>query len=317
MGLVVIRPGLFSTVQDAGRSGYREVGVVPGGWFDKSSAGIANALLGNDPGAAVLEMTLVGGVFEARCPLAVGLAGAPIEVAIKTREGQTVLDLPIAFSLAEGDQVTLGRVRQGARTYLTVLGGFQTPLVLGSRSSETPLRSGDLLPCRASWSPVRRLDPAESLFEAVGPDPLRVIDGPDASQEAIEGLTGSAFRISSMSDRMGLRLEGPQLKVVDDPNRVSAPVAPGAVQVAGGHPLVLGVACGTMGGYAHLAQIVSADIDRLGQARPGDTVTFRRVTLTEARELDHHRTAHLSALLVNIGAASRDRGVGADPTGHD
>ncbi len=88
---------------------------------------------------------------------------------------------------------------------------------------------------------------------------------------------------------MGLRLEGPPIALPPHPDRVSMPVAPGAIQLAGGQLIVLGVACGTMGGYPHVAHVASADLDRLGQARPGDLIRFRSITLDEARRLDHDR----------------------------
>src|SRR6185312_1901394 len=94
------------------------------------------------------------------------------------------------------------------------------------------------------------------------------------------------FRVGSRSDRMGLRLDGDPIAIASSPGRLSAPVAPGAVQLAGGQLILLGVAGGTMGGYPHIAHVISADIDRLGQLRPGDVIRFRVVTLDEARRAD-------------------------------
>ena len=106
---------------------------------------------------------------------------------------------------------------------------------------------------------------------------------------------------------MGLRLEGPPLAVNAEPDRLSAPVAPGAIQAAGGQLIILGVAGGTMGGYPHVAHVISADLDRIGQLRPGDPVTFRRVGVAEARDLDRaSRQAH-RALLLRLESLARDR----------
>ena len=105
---------------------------------------------------------------------------------------------------------------------------------------------------------------------------------------------------------MGLRLEGPSLEITSQPDRLSAPVAPGAIQVAGGQLIILGVACGTMGGYPHVAHVVSADLDRVGQLSPGDQIQFRPVALASARELDvAARLAH-RALLVRVASLARD-----------
>ena len=140
MGLIVIDPGLSTTVQDTGRPGYREWGVPPGGAFDCGSADLANALVGNPLTGAVLELTLSGGVYEAACPLALAMAGAPMEAKILVPDAtEHVLQVPLSWSLRQGERLVLGRAREGARTYLAVKGGWQTRLRLGSRSSERRL----------------------------------------------------------------------------------------------------------------------------------------------------------------------------------
>ena len=105
---------------------------------------------------------------------------------------------------------------------------------------------------------------------------------------------------------MGLRLEGEPVAIVSPPDRLSAPVAPGAVQVAGGQLIVLGVACGTMGGYPHVAHVISADLDRLGQLRPGDVIRFHRVGLDEARRADQAMRRDRQALLKRVATAAQD-----------
>jgi 5-oxoprolinase (ATP-hydrolysing) subunit C len=117
--------------------------------------------------------------------------------------------------------------------------------------------------------------------------PLRIVAGPDAPPGfESEGDLDRPFRVASQCDRMGLRLEGRAWDVAADPSRLSAPVAPGAVQVAGGRAIILGVACGTMGGYPHVAHVIAADLGRLAQLRPGDSILLRRNGLGEARRLD-------------------------------
>jgi antagonist of KipI len=257
--------------------------VPVGGAFDRGSAGLANALVGNTPDEAVLELSLIGGAYEARVPLAVALAGAPMEAWVEGAGGRSrPWHVPGSATLRVGDRLILGRASRGARAYLAVQGGWRTPLVLGSRSRETRLQPGDLIPAEPGTIPTRR--PAElAWFDPTGA-PLRILDGPDASAE--RDWDGLVFEVGRQSDRMGLRLEGPDLAIRSAPDRISMPVAPGAVQVAGGKAIVLGVACGTMGGYPHVAQVISADLDRLGQLRPGDVVGFQMVTLDQARQLD-------------------------------
>ena len=155
MGLLVIHPGLHSTVQDRGRTGYREWGVPVAGAFDRGASDLANALLGNPADLAVLELTLVGGTFQARIPLAIALAGAPMRAAIVRRDGrERPLAIPQSAPLGEGDRLILGPAAVGARTYLAVRGGWHTPLVLGSRSGEDRLRAGDVLPADPGITPI-------------------------------------------------------------------------------------------------------------------------------------------------------------------
>jgi biotin-dependent carboxylase-like uncharacterized protein len=286
MGLVVINPGLFATVQDLGRVGYRAWGIPPGGAFDRGSAALANALLGNPAGCAVVELTLLGGVYEARIPLALALAGAPMSARVD-RPGASAQALrpPQSFSLTPTDRLVLGWTPVGARTYLAVKGGWLTPPLLGSRSREERLRPGDVLEAQPGRVLVRL--PAPGLREPHDRRPLRIIDGPDAALvSGFDAWVHARFRVGGQVDRMGVRLEGPPVTVASPPERISTPMAAGGVQVAGGQLLLLGVACGTIGGYPHVAHVISADIDRVGQLRPGDTLELRRISIEEARRID-------------------------------
>lgn len=284
--LTVLRAGASSTIQDLGRSGYRSRGVPQGGAFDRSSHELANALLGNESDAATVELTLLGGAFRAEVSLAVALAGAPMSVLRQRIEGtQDRFEVPIALGLQPGDLLELGGTAIGVRTYLAVRGGWQTAQILGSRSSEQALRAGDCLPAVPSWSPTRRIDPAlPDRIDPVGP--IRIMAGPDAAIIRDSCWHHHAFTVAEASNRMGLRLDGPGLEVLVPADRLSVPVAPGAVQVSGGKLILLGVACGTMGGYPMVAHVASCDLDRLAQVRPGQVLRFEWIDVNEARRLD-------------------------------
>jgi 5-oxoprolinase (ATP-hydrolysing) subunit C len=157
MGILVVDPGFCTTVQDAGRTGYREWGVPLGGAFDRRSADLANALLGNAPEHAVLELTLSGGIYQSDGPVALALAGAPMEAKVLGVDStEHALQLPRSFSLQDGERLVLGRTLEGARTYLAVKGGLQTRLRLGSRSSEQRVRAGEILPADPGTIVTRR-----------------------------------------------------------------------------------------------------------------------------------------------------------------
>ena len=213
--------------------------------------------------------------------------------------------MPLSTTLQAGERLVLGRTLEGARTYLAVKGGLRNAIRLGSHSTEQPLRRGDFLRTGQSRLATRR--PGEISPIAADATPIRIVDGPDSgSLSDSRGLEHVPFRVGSRSNRMGLRLEGPALATIAEPDRLSAPVAPGAIQAAGGQLIILGVAGGTMGGYPHVAHVISADLDRIGQLRPGDVITFRRVSVGEARELDRQSRQAQRALLARVGSLARD-----------
>jgi antagonist of KipI len=175
-GLVVKDPGFFTTVQDAGRPGYREWGVPLGGTFDRESADLANALLGNPPDCALLELTLRGGLYEASCPLALALAGAPMEAkVVGPNTAEHPLRIPSSFSLKDGDQLSMGRTPSGARTYLAVKGGWGTRLSLGSRCREQCIRAGERLPADPGTIPARY--PTDAAWMSPTTELFRIIPG--------------------------------------------------------------------------------------------------------------------------------------------
>jgi biotin-dependent carboxylase-like uncharacterized protein len=302
MGILVIDPGLSTTVQDAGRPGYREWGVPPGGSFDRGSADLANALLGNSPDCAVLELTISGGTYQAEGPLALALAGAPMDAKVlASHRTDQSLQLPLSFSLQDRERLVLGRTIDGARTYLAVKGGWQTPVRLGSRSSEQRVRRGEILRAEPEKVPTRH--PSDSAWRSPTSEPFRIVEGPDGRghpQLDAPFWIGRRFQVGSGNNRMGLRLTGDPLVFPAGPERLSTPVAPGAIQLAGGQLIVLGVACGTMGGYPHIAHVISADLGRLGQLKSGDAIEFRRVSLDEARRLDQDQRAQEKLLMSRL-----------------
>ncbi len=278
----MINPGHFSTIQDLGRHGMRHRGVPLGGAFDRKSFALANALLGNSQSSACLEMTLIGGQYEALEPLGVALAGAPMSVTIQRNDGRSdKIDLPRSFPLSKGDRLDLGGTAVGVRSYLAVVGGFLTPLVLGARSIEKTIRAGDVLPTQPSTTSKRattvQTDPKW------GEPALRILVGPDAIRlpDSIDQLITKTWLMDPRSNRVGVRLKGILDGIPIEPNRRSIPVWPGAIEFTGSELIILGPACGTMGGYPVVAHLTSADLDALAWLRPGETVRFDLVTLEE------------------------------------
>jgi biotin-dependent carboxylase-like uncharacterized protein len=287
----VLATGAVVLVEDDGRPGHAHLGVPRSGWLDAGAAGLANRLVGNPPGAALLECLLGGVRLRAGTAMTVAVTGAPCPVTAGGR--------PVPFgepvSLAAGDELALGTPTSGLRSYVAVAGGVDVAPVLGSRSTDTlsgtgpkPVAVGDLLPVGPARGEPRPTDVGSSAASAdhrlatscaEGPVRLRLWAGPRAdwfTDEALATLTSATYTVDAASDRIGLRLEGPVLARARDGELPSEGIVLGAVQVpAEGMPLVFLRDHPTTGGYPVVAVVEATDLDRCAQLRPGDRVTFR------------------------------------------
>jgi len=277
----VIAAGALTTVQDLGRFHHAHFGVSASGAADPLALRAANLLVGNAENAAALEMTLVGGTFEFETGAVIALTGSDFAPGLPLWE---------AVGVKAGQTVRCGPTRGGARCYLAVRGGIDTPVVMGSRSVHVmtgvggqPLRAGDRLP--VGDAAVRKPRRAISAPPEYAPETLlRVTAGPQADRFAGELYVG-AYTVSEESNRMGLRLRGPAIPSPAG-GMLTEGVALGAIQAPpDGQPIILFVEHQTTGGYPKPANVISADFWKLGQARPRDTVRFEEVTLDRALEL--------------------------------
>jgi biotin-dependent carboxylase-like uncharacterized protein len=315
--LDVIEPGLLTTVQGAGRPDAVELGVPIGGACDPWSLGVANALLGNDPAAAALEMTLAGATFRALDDCLIAIAGADFGARIV--EGGRNLEPASSETLRRGQTLAFGAAEgtSGVRAYLALAGGVDVPVVLGSRSTclvggfggveGRALRAGDRI---GAADPARRLAPLtvdEPVTRTPRPSSFRIVRGPHAALlggRAWEQLVGTEYSVSPRSDRQGIRLDGPALEVPrEPPSLLSHGVTWGAVQVPpDGRPICLLADHQTVGGYPVLGVVISADRASLGQLGPADPVRFTEVTIDEAQRLARRRADEFRALAVRLGA---------------
>ena len=265
------------TVQDRGRRGLAHLGVPGAGALDRPAADLANRLVGNDPGAAVLELTLGSLVAEAEGGVWVAVTGAGREV--------RVADRPVGAStaswVAAGETLTIGPMLTGVRSYLAVAGGFAVEPVLGSRSTDTLAWVGPPRVAARSRLPVGPPHgrPVDHQTPRPPPErPLRLHPGPRAdwfAPGAVEELCASAYRVAADSDRVGLRLDGPPVARSREGELPSEGMVLGAVQVPpDGRPVVLLADHPTTGGYPVLAVVEEDDLWRCAQLRPGDPVAL-------------------------------------------
>ena len=328
MNLIVTHAGFRTTIQDFGRIGFRQFGVSSGGALDLHALRIANLLTGNDESAAGLEFTQGNIRLRFEDERVISWCGGDYEVCVASH---SIPRGHSALVLAE-DELSISGPRQGWRGWLAVSGGVAVPPVLGSRSTDLranfgglegrALRDGDefllgeqsdlarsligLLNGRrvSSWS-----SPAEWSSTAKTKPVPRVVRGCDWDRfdaSTHHALTSETFSVSPDSDRMGVRLNGPELHRNDDVDLVSEAVAPGTVQVPpGGQPILLLGDCQTIGGYPKIAHVVTVDLGIAAQLRPGDTVRFQEISLPEAHRLLFEREQELERFRIGLSLQNK------------
>jgi len=314
----ILDGGLQTTIQDGGRPGYLARGIPPAGAQDFYSLSLANLLVGNaltppplsraPPGAAGLEMLMKGVRLRFHEACVIALTGADMGGKIDGAEVPRFTPVLVPA----GGELHLGVARSGARGYLAIAGGIDVPLVLDSRATYVrgtqgglqgrALRKGDRLrlvepPADLSSLLDRRL-PADLPQGPEEPRTIRVVPGPQDfmfTDKGVDTFFSAEWKLSPVSDRMGMRLIGPQLELHPRPSYLqrdagSGPadivddvIPVGGIQVPGGiEPIVMGVENPTAGGYAKIGTVISADLGKMGQLRPGETLTFRRIEAGEA-----------------------------------
>jgi biotin-dependent carboxylase-like uncharacterized protein len=299
----------MTSLQDWGRIGYQRFGVSPSGAMDRRCLAMANTLVGNAPETAAIEFMNLGGSLTCEGELRVAVVGAGCTASIN----DAAVEPNTTIVLTEGDTLQVGHARTGTFSYLAIAGGFRIEPQLGSLSfhprsrlgglNGAPLKAGDRLPCKPDMqqgSPMHL--PIEPLEEN---GPIRVLLGPQDdyfTEDAIRTFLNAEFSISPQADRMGFQLNGPRLEHEKGFNIVSDGIVDGHIQVPGsGLPIVLMRDRQTAGGYPKIATIISADLGRFAQLRPGSPIRFRAVSRDEAaaaaRQLKEWMSALPSALV--------------------
>ena len=306
--LEVLQPGLYSTVQDKGRYGYRAYGVPLSGAMDQRARLCANWLCGNEANAAVLEMTGLGARFLVKKDCTIAISGGDMKAVCGDR--------PLANWQSHvchaGEQLAFQYVAQGYRTYVALSGGVDVPLVMNSRSTYVRgkfgglegrrLQTGDRLAFgELQTSAARQCLPAWfSLADSSDAHTIRLLPGVQAdafSQEALAALCDETYEVGVDSDRMGYRFSRRAIQPLAQADIISDALIPGAVQIPGnGQPIIMLADCQTTGGYTKIAQVIQPDLDRLAQVQPGESIQFALVTEEQALAIRGAYQAELARL---------------------
>jgi len=304
----VLHPGVHTTIQDLGRPGFMRYGIPASGVADRFSARVANLLVGNAPGAALLEITLFRLELLALNDLIIAVTGGNLSPVVNNNPLPMWQTVPIS----KGERVAFRARKQGFRAYLALQGGFSGQKFLGSRSvfirglMGNMLKAGEILETESTA--LKPTSPKSLAKEMIPPFPannfLRVILGPQEDRFTPGGIAtflSSAYRVSPQSDRMGYRLQGPPIKHSGDADIISEPIARGAIQVPGdGLPILLLWDAQVSGGYTKIANVISADLDRVAQVMPGESLHFQAVTLEVAHEALRKESAHFERVQKSV-----------------
>ncbi|MCA0988532.1 biotin-dependent carboxyltransferase family protein [Guptibacillus algicola] len=292
----VKKPGLLTTIQDHGRVGYQQYGIVVAGAMDSFSMNISNFLVGNKGDEAVLEVTVMGPKLEVLGDAIIAICGGNLSPTVNGK------NVPMwkSFEVNAGDRLEFGQPVEGARSYISVAGGFDIPIVMGSKSTYLKagiggfegraLERGDVLKSARNAKGKRgralHYDEVPTYEKEIT---IRVVMGPHLhafTDEAVETFLSSTYEVTPKSDRMGYRVTGPTLEHETSADIISEAIPLGGIQVpANGEPIILMSDRQTTGGYTRIATVISNDISSLAQAMPGCKIRFQEVSVEEAQEI--------------------------------
>ena len=309
MGILIREPGLFTTVQDEGRLGYQQFGVTPSGPMDARSFHVANLLVGNPMGEGALEMTFQGPTILFEEDNIIAITGADMRPCLN---GQTV-PMYQAVKVKKGDELALGFAVNGIRGYLAFAGGMEIELLMGSKSTLASKGLGGFKGRKLEkddrigfCAPKKELKNFEARHSAKPTYPakevvLRVIPGPQDdcfTEEELRRFFWHGFEITNDFDRMGCRLKREEpVKHIGDGNIISDGIVCGSIQVpTNGQPIIMLADRQTVGGYTKLGTVISVDLPKLAQAKPGMHVRFVKVGVELAQDLYIRDLDQLEAL---------------------
>ncbi|KAA8999914.1 biotin-dependent carboxyltransferase family protein [Affinibrenneria salicis] len=301
--LKILRAGIYTSVQDGGRTGFRRLGISQSGALDLPALKMANLLVGNDAGAAALEITLGQFIARINAPGWVALTGADCDAMLDDKPLWTGW----RFAVRPGQTITLRTPRHGMRSYLAISGGVAVPEALGSRSTDLKAGFGGLKGrLLADGDPLKAGKPQRmprmqcGVKQLLFGNRIRALEGPEYSEftrESQDAFWRTPWQLNPQSNRMGYRLQGGELTRTTRREMYSHGLLPGVVQVPhNGQPIVLMSDAQTTGGYPRIACVIEADLYHLAQIRLGEPLHFVRCSLEEAHQAAREQENYLEQL---------------------
>lgn len=300
-------PGMLSTIQDRGRIGYQQYGVPVSGAADIYSLQLANMLVGNSRHEGCLEMTMKGATIEFFSKSAIAITGADMSPTLNSHP----IQLFKTVFVEPGDILEMDLALSGFRSYLAIAGGFTVDEIMDSKS--TYLRGGfggfkgrklekddEIITNPSDFNQIRMIPP-EMIPSYSNNCHISVIMGTEEeyfTDESVKRFLNSQYRITDLSDRMGIRLDGPALTHKGSADILSSGISEGIIQVPkNGKPIIMMADRQTTGGYPRIACVISTDIPKLAQMKPGSKVGFQRISLSEAHNRIRSQEEKLLALM--------------------
>ncbi|MCK8827355.1 biotin-dependent carboxyltransferase family protein [Natroniella acetigena] len=296
--LKTLEAGPMTTIQDLGRFGYMKYGMPIAGAVDRYAFRIANILVGNPEDEAAIEATFLGPTIQFKAEAVIAITGGEMKPELDGKE----IPMWQAVKVSKDSRLSLNRVEKGLRSYIAIRGGIDLPEVMGSKSTYLrgklggfkgrKLQQGDEL----SFPEVKegenfclnRKIPEDLLEDYLDDREVRVIVGPQDdyfTEESLKTFFASEYQLTNQSDRMGCRLAGPTLEHTTGADIISDGIVLGAIQVPGdGQPIIMLADRQTTGGYAKLANVISVDLPKVAQAKPGDKLNFKQIGVVEAQQ---------------------------------
>lgn len=294
----ILNPGMMTTVQDLGRGGYQQFGVSISGAMDQLAARICNILVGNVENEGLLEVTIMGPKIEFLDTCAIAITGGNLQPAINNKP----INMNRSIRVNQGDILSFNGIKKGCRSYIGFSGGIDVPVVMGSKSTFLKAKIGgfegrvlkvnDILSIgnmRTSPTEIEGIEAPTDFYDYGGElIELRTLLGPqdDAfTEDGIKTLFSGEYTVTNNSDRMGYTLEGPEIEHKEGADIISDGISMGAIQIPNkGTPIIMMADRQTTGGYTKIGNVITADLPKVAQAKPGDKIIFKESSLEEAHD---------------------------------